>query len=148
MTQLQESWYQNLIEDCRAILIQRTLRARLELIYCYGEIGERIVTDANYKKFAHGNQEFLEDIFEAIELKKRLGYKAIELYEFVKREYEKKSLPLGAIFEDMFESIIDVFEEGNNISFKKILIKYLPIDKAHVSLATGENEWYTPPSYI
>jgi len=47
-------------------------------------------------------------------------------------------------FEGMFESIIDIFEEGNNISFKKILTKYLPGNKAHVSHATGESEWYTP----
>jgi len=48
----------------------------------------------------------------------------IQLYEYVKNEYEKKlSNPLdsSAHFETMFEATIDIFEEGNNISFKKIL---------------------------
>jgi len=48
-------------------------------------------------------------------------YKAIQLYEFIRENYSQKRLSPGTNFADMFDATIDVFEEGNNISFKKIL---------------------------
>jgi len=71
----------------------------------------------NYKKYTHGNQEFLKDIFGAIGLKERLGYLTIELYQYVKTEYEKKRLHARTNFEGMFEVIVDIFDEGNNINY-------------------------------
>ena len=81
-------------------------------------------------------------------MKERLRYRTIQLYEFVKIEYEKKRFVARRNFEQMFESIVDIFDEGNNISFNKIRLKYLPKGSAHVSHATGESEWYTPSSYV
>jgi len=77
-----------------------------------------------------------------------LGYLTIELYKYVKTEYEKKRFHGRGNFEEMFEAIVDIFDEGNNISFNKIRLKYLSKGSAHVSHATGESEWYTPFSYI
>jgi len=48
-------------------------------------------------------------MFESIGLREKLGYRTIQLYEFIKREYEKKRLPDRANFTGMFESTIDIF---------------------------------------
>jgi hypothetical protein len=101
----------------------------------------------NYKKFAHGDRELLKGIFEAIGMSETRGYISIQLYEFINCEYLKR-FPASGNFEQMFENVVDIFAEGNNISLNKIETKYLSNSKAHVSNATGENEWYTPSNFI
>jgi len=41
-------------------------------------------------------------------LSEALGYKTIELYEFIKKECEKKRLSPGINFVDMFEATIAI----------------------------------------
>jgi len=115
-----------LIEDCKAIISQRVKNFRMELIYAYAEIGERIVNDDIYQKYGKGNNEFLSSLFESVEIGKTNGYAAIHFYE---------SYFMGKV-EDVFtgmETIMsnNFIEEGDNISWNKIKTKYLTTSKEY-----------------
>ena len=51
----QEEWYQALIEDCKAIIVEAVFNSRWALVEGYHQVGERIVTDKNFQKYAKGN---------------------------------------------------------------------------------------------
>lgn len=103
-------WYQSLVDDCKAIVTERLWRSRQEVIEGWHEVGQRIATDANYKKFAHGNGETKKKLAADIGASVQTLYKAIQFYE----QYPKLSHAL------------QTFEEGKNISWRKITKLYLP----------------------
>jgi len=108
--------YDQLVEDCRAIITERVYNSRQELILGYGEVGERIYNDEQYKKFGKGNQEFVERLFQDIGIGKTTGYRCLQFYEkFCKGK--------------VLSSVAETFEEGKNISWNKICNKYLPEGK-------------------
>lgn len=113
-------WYQGIVTDCKAIVKERLYRSRQEVIEGWHEVGERILTDPNYKKFAHGNGEIKKQLASDIGASVQTLYKAIQFYE---------------TFPEL-SNALQTFEEGKNISWHKIVKNYLP--------AVTENEKNKP----
>jgi len=105
----EQEWYQNLVDDCQTIIIERGLRARMEVIEGYHELGKRIQTDVNFKKYAKGRGETVNNLAKDIGISGTTLYCAMQFYE----KYPDVSKALGT------------FEEGKNISWFKIVNKYL-----------------------
>lgn len=99
-------WYQHLIEDCKDIITEAIFTSRWSLVEGYHQLGERIVTDGNYQKAAKGNLTSLSDLSKNINVGERNLYRAIQFYD---------KYPL-----------LDQVPEGKNITWNKIITKYLP----------------------
>jgi len=90
LSQLQiESWYQEMVEDCRTILVERVFNSRHELILAKGEIGERIYNDKNYNQEKQSNAEFNQQMAQDIKLSEREIRRCIQFYVWVEHEYKK-----------------------------------------------------------
>ena len=107
---LTTDWYQALVIDCKSIVTERLYRSRQEVIEGWHEVGERIATDVNYRKHAHGNTEIKRQLAIDIGASVQTLYKAVQFYE--------KFPELSAALQS--------FEEGKNISWRKITRLYLP----------------------
>jgi len=109
-------WYQYLVTDLKAIIVERLYRSRQEIIECWHEVGKRIATDENYQKYAKGN----------INANKKLAQdigKSIQTLYFAIQFYEKCPVLSNAL---------ESFPEGKNISWHKIVNKYLPAPKPRI----------------
>jgi len=121
--QISDEW-NYLVEDCKAIIIQRIKNSRMEVILAYAEIGNRIVEDSLYNKFGKGNQKFLFSLCKEIGISGSSGYFALQFYE---RFIKKYMLDPGDVYNALYTSMQENFlEEGDNISWYKICNKYLP----------------------
>lgn len=112
-----QEWYQNLIDDCKTIMIERGYRARMEIIEGYHELGERVCTDEKFPKYAKGRGEALNNLAEDIGIGKTTLYYAIQFYE----KYP------------VLSTAMETFKEGKDISWFKIKQKYLPLPKDKVT---------------
>jgi hypothetical protein len=118
-------WYDLLVTDCHAIVTERLYRSRQEIIEGWHEVGRRIATDENYKKHAHGNSEIKKRLAVDIGASVKTLYFAIQFFE----KYPELSPALES------------FEEGKNISWRKIIQNHLPEPRKKI---TG-NEFCTCP---
>ena len=131
--------YQAVVEDCQHILTQRIKNSRQEVILAYGEVGERIVNSEIYKKYAKGNQQIVQDLAKDIGISYSEASRAIQFYQKFCGD------------SPVSETIINQFEEGENISWNKIKTKYLsdgekkPPQKTFYKLTEIKNafaEWF------
>ncbi len=99
-------WYDALVEECKAIIVEAKFTSRWALVEGYHLLGERIVTDQNYQWHAKGNMSYFQDLGNKIGVSKSTLYYAIQFYE----KYPDLSL----------------VPEGKAISWNKIVTKYLP----------------------
>lgn len=135
--QMSNEW-NYLVEDCKAIISQRIKNSRMEVILAYAEIGNRIVEDPLYKKFGKGNQKFLSPLFKAIGISGSSGYFAIEFYEkFIKKYMPDSKDVSNALETSMQENFLD---EGDNISWFKIVNKYLSEPKKEI-MPLPKGQW-------
>jgi len=102
---IESDYYQQLVEDCRAILTERSFNARMEIVIGYHELGKRIATDPLFRKFGKGNKQFIENFAKDLKISPRSIYYAIRFYE---KFPTLQQLP-----------------EGKNISWYGIVRKYL-----------------------
>ena len=107
-------WYQGLVDDCKAIITEAVFTSRWALVEGYHMLGERITTDWNYKEFAKGNKGSVQGLAQKLGTSERTLYYAIQFFEKYPR--------------------LDMLPEGKNISWNKIVTKYLP------SRADGESQ--------
>jgi len=105
--------YEALVEECQAIITQRVKNFRLEKILMYGQLGERISDDSLFKKYGKGNLAFLQGVSEDVGISYSDICRAIQFYE----KFEIVS-PDSENWKK--------FKEGENISWNKIKIYYLP----------------------
>jgi len=119
-------WYDMLVTDCHAIVTERLHRSRMEVIEGWHEVGQRIATDANYRKHAHGNSEIKKRLAVDIGASVKTLYFAIQFYE----KYNELS------------NALETFEEGKNISWHKIIQNHLAEPREKI---TG-NEFCTCPT--
>jgi len=120
-----QEWYQNLVDDCQTILVEKGYRARMEIIEGYHELGERIETDVKFKKWSNKRGGAIRQLADDIKVSNATIYFAIQFYI--------KWPELSNAFES--------FTEGKEISWFKIVNKYLPEPK--------ENETELPtPQYV
>jgi len=119
-------WYQSLVDDCKAIITEAVFNSRWALVEGYHMLGERIATENNLERSEIYGKKILTGLSKSLDTSERTLYRAIQFYE----KYPD----------------LDNLPEGKNISWNKIITKYL--SKPHVANNSGENEWYTPPEYI
>ena len=98
-------WYNELIEECKAIITEAVFTSRWSLVEGYWKLGERIETDKNFSKFAKGNQSSLQDLANNLGISERTLYYARQAYN--------KYPQLGKI------------PEGKNITWNKLITLYL-----------------------
>lgn len=108
ITDIEKSdWYQSLVDDCRSIITEAVFISRFALIEGYHLLGERVVNEEHYKEWhAKGNYGYLKSLSNNIGISERRLYSAIQFYQ----KYPS----------------LDALPEGKNISWTKILTKYLP----------------------
>jgi N6-adenosine-specific RNA methylase IME4 len=110
MEMITQDWYNLLIDDCKNIITEAVHNSRWDLIQGYHQLGERIVTDSEYKKWEQNRAwAVLQRVAKAIGISNRTLYYAIQFYE----KYPS----------------LDTVPEGKNISWKKIVTLYLPQPK-------------------
>ena len=98
-----------LVDECKACITEAVFASRDSLIQGYHALGERIATDDNFQAFANGNKEACNTLARNIKVSTRTVYYAIAFYNK---------------FPD-----ISKLPEGKNISWTKIITKYLPAPK-------------------
>jgi len=101
-----ERWYTQLVDDGRDIITEAVFTSRWALVEGYWYLGERVGTDVNYQEYAKGNKTSVQDLARNIGISERTLYYAIQFYG----KYPQ----------------LDTVPEGKNISWNKIITKYLP----------------------
>ncbi len=104
-------WYDVLVEDCKAIITEAVFISRWAKVEGYHHLGERIVTDENYQRFAKGNKSSVQDLARKLGVSDRTLYYAMQFYDKYPR--------------------LDTLPDGKNISWNKIITKYLPAGDGH-----------------
>ena len=99
-------WYQSLVDDLTAIYTEGIFTARWEVIKCYHGVGERIITDEDYQRYASGNGKLLSRVSEATNISERDLYRAMQFYN---------------LYPDL-----NKLPDGKNISWHKIVNNLLP----------------------
>lgn len=99
-----ESWYESLVEDCRAIVVEGEFTARWALVETYHELGNRIIEEySNVEKI--GVDKFIGGVAQDIKKSKRTVYYALK---FAQTYPDLQLLP-----------------EGKNTSWRKIVHEHL-----------------------
>lgn len=106
-----EAW-EHLVGDCRAIIVERGINARMEVIRGKWEVGKRIAEDAGYKKFGKGSGKFVQSLADAVGCSESNVYMCVQFYE---------KFPAGGDAGRLFDELPD----GKDVSWHKIAQKYL-----------------------
>jgi DNA modification methylase len=100
-------WYDLLIDDCKAIITEAVFTSRWALVEGYHNLGERVATDGDYIKWEQSKAgAVLSRVSKDLNISERTLYRAIQFYE---------------CYPDL-----STVPEGKNISWHKIVNKYLP----------------------
>ena len=99
-------WLKEMADDIDGMATEGIFASRWMLVETYHNIGRRIVADENYKKYYHGHGEILTDLSNLCSVHVRDIYRAMKFYS----KYPD----------------LDLIPEGKNISWNKIVTKYLP----------------------
>lgn len=99
-------WYQSLIDDCKAVIVESVFNSRWELIAGYHTLGKRIATEKNLSHQEAYGKKIVNDLSQSINISPRRIWSAIQFY---KKYPNLNELP-----------------EGKNISWNKIVTKLLP----------------------
>ena len=99
-------WYSRLVEDCKDIITEAVFTSRWALVEGYHQLGGRIVAENNLDRKEVYGKNILTDLSKSIGVSERNLYRAIQFYE----KYPQ----------------LDTVPEGKNISWNKIVTKYLP----------------------
>lgn len=102
-------WYNALVEECKAIITEAVFTSRFALVEGYWNLGKRIREEEKLKKWDRDDTEILQGLAKDIDISERTIYYAIQAYE----KYPDLSL----------------IPEGKNISWNKMVTKYLPAHK-------------------
>ena len=104
-----QEWYQALIEECKAIITEAVFTSRWALVEGYWNLGKRIREDVNFQEYAKGNKTSVQQVAQNIGTSERTLYYALQAFD----QYPD----------------IDKLPEGKNITWKKLITKYLPAPK-------------------
>jgi len=104
-----KDWYKELISECKAIITEAVFTSRWALVEGYWNLGKRIREDENIKEHAKGSKTFVQGLARNINTSDRTIYYALQAYD----KYTD----------------IQTIPEGKNISWNKLITKYLPKQK-------------------
>jgi len=111
-------WYSNLVEECRAIIVETRFNSAMELLRGKWELGKRITEEElEFERAGYG-----EKIIET--LAKDLGISAVHLWKCI--QFYKK-FP-----KERFDYVISELPEGKNLTWYKIYSQYLPKHKEEI----------------
>lgn len=105
-----QEWYQHLIEECKAIITEAIFTSRWALVEGYHQLGIRILEDE--PKISQGGstlRQTLQDLANLLHISERTLYYAVETAQ---KYPDIQTLP-----------------EGKNITWNKLITKYLPEPK-------------------
>jgi len=102
-------WYSALVDDCKSIIVEAVFTSRWALIEGYWNLGKRIREDKNWEKYSKGAYSSLSELSRKIEIGERNIYRSLQFY-------------------DKYPDLSKV-PEGKNITWNKIITKYLPESK-------------------
>ena len=102
----QNEWYQALVEECKDIITEAVFTSRWALVEGYWLLGQRIREDKLAQEHAKGNKTFVQGLGQNIRVSTSTIYYALQAY-------------------DKYPSL-DNIPEGKNISWNKLITKYLP----------------------
>lgn len=103
----QEEWYQALVDDCRAIVVEAEFTSRWALVEGYHALGQRILDDHDkWERNKLNGMAFLQGLAKQIQISARTVYYAVQ---FARKFPELALLP-----------------EGKDTSWNKIVTLYLP----------------------
>ena len=128
---IKQEWYQQLVEECKAILVERFYNSNLEAITAYGEIGERIFTDPNYQKYGKGNRKFNLQLFKDIKIGERTGYYCLQFYE----KKLKDGIENGK-YKDVCNALQTIYQK--NITWKKVILELPELKDQEEELSAEE----------
>jgi hypothetical protein len=105
-TEITESWFTNLIEDCKDIVVEHEFASRWALVEGYHTLGSRIILEtANFERSQIYGQNIVQCVAQSLGKKKRTIYYAVKF---------------ATLYPDL-----NLLPEGKNISFHHIINKYL-----------------------
>lgn len=105
-------WYQNLFEECKAIICETEFTARWALVEGYHALGERIRQDADKIPVT----ELVQGLAVDLNKSERTLWYAVQFYDKYPR--------------------LDTVPEGKAISWNKIVTKYLPQEEGKEHMFT------------
>ena len=98
-------WYTSLVDDCRAIIAEAVFTSRWALVEGYHALGERIREDSDKSPIT----KLLQDLAVSLHTSDRTLWYAVQFYDKYPR--------------------LDAVPEGKNITWNKLVTKYLPAPK-------------------
>jgi len=105
-TEITESWYDSLIEDCKDIVVEHEFASRWALVEGYHTLGIRIIEEtANFERSQIYGQNIVQCVAQSLGKKKRTIYYAVKF---------------ASLYPDL-----NLLPEGKNISFHHVINKYL-----------------------
>ena len=105
-----EKWYKTLVEDCHDIITEAVYQSRWALVEGYHNLGKRILEDHdNFKRAKIYGEKIVQGLAESLNMSSRIIWYAIQ---FVKKY-----------------PTLDLIPEGKNITWNKIITKYLTTQK-------------------
>lgn len=109
---VKSNWYQNLVEDCKDIITETIFTSRWTLIEGYHQLGKRIRQDSEKMPIT----ELVQDL-------------AVTFNKQNMKMFSERTLWYAVQFYDTYPDI-NKLPEGKNISWNKIITKYLPKAKS------------------
>ena len=121
---LMEKWYQSLIDDCQDIITEAVYQSRWALVEGYHNLGKRILEEHdNFERAKIYGEKIVQGLAESLNMSSRILWYAIQ---FVKKY-----------------PTLDLVPEGKNITWNKIITKYLTEPKTES--VTQQEYWVKCP---
>lgn len=105
-----DQWFDQLVEDCKSIVVESEFTARWALVEGYHQLGERLRQDTD-KWEQNKSGEVLQQVAKEIGISTRTIYYAVQFY-------------------DKYPALDEV-PEGKAISWKRLITHYLPENILH-----------------
>ena len=99
---IKQDWYQHLVEECKAIITEAVFTSRWALVEGYHSLGKRIRQDSDKKSIT----KLLQGLAVSLKQSERTLWYAVQVYD---KYPDIQKLP-----------------EGKNITWNKLITKYLP----------------------
>lgn len=116
-----QEWYEALVVECKAIITEAVFTSRWALVEGYWELGKRLREDKKVQEHSKGNKTFVQDLGQNLGISSSTIYYALQAYD----KYPK----------------LDRIPEGKNITWNKLITKYLPApkqNKVEIELPKGK----------
>ncbi len=105
-TEITESWFTNLIEDCKDIVVEHEFASRWALVEGYHTLGSRILSENdNFERAKIYKEQIVQRVAESLQRRPRTIYYAVKF---------------ASLYPDL-----NLLPEGKNIHWKHVINKYL-----------------------